>query len=93
MRKSPLFFLFFKCYKDGLYGERFMSILLDDEKLYYGFALDNCHEIEPLKTPKKTPKKTVKDFNKKLHSAKERQWQALKMHLSHEKKPLVFLVF
>jgi hypothetical protein len=43
--------------------------LLDDEKLYYGFALDNCHEIEPLKTPKKT----VKDFDKKLHSAKEKQ--------------------
>jgi hypothetical protein len=40
-----------------------MPILLDDEKLYYGFALDNCHEIEPLKTPKKTPKKTVKDFD------------------------------
>jgi hypothetical protein len=42
---------------------------LDDEKLYYGFALDNCHEIEPLKTPKKT----VKDFDKKLYSAKEKQ--------------------
>jgi hypothetical protein len=51
MRKSPSF---------GLYGERFMPILLDDEKLYYGFALDNCHEIEPLKTPTKI----VKDFNK-----------------------------
>jgi hypothetical protein len=31
--------------------------------------VDNCHEIEPLKTPKKT----VKDFDKKLHSAKEKQ--------------------
>jgi hypothetical protein len=42
---------------------------MDDEKLYYGFALDNCHEIEPLKTPTKI----VKDFNKKLHRAKEKQ--------------------
>ena len=56
-------------FKDGLYGERFMPILLDDEKLYYGFALDNCREIESLKTPTKT----VKDFNKKLHRAKEKQ--------------------
>ncbi len=56
-------------FKDGLYGERFMPILLDDEKLYYGFALDNCHEIEALKQPKKT----VKDFDKKLQVAKEKQ--------------------
>ncbi|WP_369178518.1 type II-B CRISPR-associated RNA-guided endonuclease Cas9/Csx12 [Candidatus Thiodubiliella endoseptemdiera] len=56
-------------FKDGLYGERFMPILLDDEKLYYGFALDNCHEIEPLKALKKT----VKDFDKKQRIAKEKQ--------------------
>jgi CRISPR system subtype II-B RNA-guided endonuclease Cas9/Csx12 len=56
-------------FKDGLYGERFMPIFLDDEKLYYGFALDNCHEIEPLKKPKKT----VKEFDKKLQIAKEKQ--------------------
>lgn len=56
-------------FKDGLYGERFMPILLDDEKLYYGFALDNCHEIEPLKAFKKT----VKNFDKKQRIAKEKQ--------------------
>ncbi|KAF3978786.1 MAG: hypothetical protein HFP77_00120, partial [Methylococcales symbiont of Iophon sp. n. MRB-2018] len=56
-------------FKDGLYGERFMPILLDDKKLYYGFALDNCHEIESLKEPKKT----VKDFDKKLQIAKQKQ--------------------
>ncbi|CAC9560633.1 hypothetical protein [uncultured Gammaproteobacteria bacterium] len=56
-------------FKDGLYGERFMPIFLDDEKLYYGFALDNCQEIEPLRKPKKT----VKEFNKKLQIAKEKQ--------------------
>ena len=56
-------------FKDGLYGERFMPILLNEKKLYYGFALDNCHEIEPLKEPKKT----VKDFDKKLQTAKQKQ--------------------
>ncbi|CAB5506478.1 type II-B CRISPR-associated RNA-guided endonuclease Cas9/Csx12 [Bathymodiolus thermophilus thioautotrophic gill symbiont] len=56
-------------FKDGLYGERFMPILLDDEKLYYGFSLDNCVEIDPLKEPKKT----VKEFDKKRQIAKEKQ--------------------
>lgn len=56
-------------FRDGLYGERFIPILLNEEKLYYGFALDNCREIEPLKEPKKT----VKDFDKKLQIAKEKQ--------------------
>jgi hypothetical protein len=32
-------------FKDGLYGERFMSILLDDEKLYYGFACISVIEL------------------------------------------------
>ena len=56
-------------FKEGLYGERFMPILLDNEKLYYGFALDNYHEIEPLKEPKKT----VRDFDKKLQMAQQKR--------------------
>lgn len=34
-----------KIFKETLYGERFMSILLDGEKVYYGFSLDNCIAI------------------------------------------------
>ncbi len=56
-------------FKEGLYGERFMPILLDNEKLYYGFSLDNCHEIEPLKQPKNHSK----DFDKKVLTVKEKQ--------------------
>jgi hypothetical protein len=60
----------------------------------------------PLKTPKKTPKKTVKDFDKKLHSAKEKQqakhneyFELLKPFLytgkKNEKKPVIgnFCIF
>ena len=56
-------------FKEGLYGERFMSILLSDEKLFYGFALNNCHEIHPLKKPKKG----INNFAKKLQTSKEEQ--------------------
>ena len=65
-------------FKEGLYGERFMSILLSDEKLFYGFALNNynCHEIHPLKEPKKG----INNFAKKLQTNKEDQ-QKSKMNI------------
>ncbi len=61
-----------KIFKEGLYGERFMPILLNDGKLYYGFSLVNCTEIESLKQPKNDSK----DFDKKLKTAKQKQLTA-----------------
>ena len=56
-------------FKEGLYGERFMPILLDNDKIYYGFSLDNCCEKHPLKEPKKG----INNFDKKLQTNKEEQ--------------------
>ena len=33
-------------FKEGLYGERFVPLLLDGKKLHRGFSLDNCIEIK-----------------------------------------------
>lgn len=36
-------------FKEGIYGERFLPILLKDDNLFYGFSFDNCMPIKPNK--------------------------------------------
>lgn len=36
-------------FKEGIYGERFIPILLKDKEIFYGFSFDNCIKIKPNK--------------------------------------------